>query len=90
MIGFAIHNPTAVTLRYWYDTYTKPPRFRVGEISLVQWADEGALEGEEDEMVNAMEHPDHHREYIPLKPSPRRNIQTYYGSIRHGDRHNVV
>jgi hypothetical protein len=91
MIGFAIYNPTVATLRQWYDAYAKPAQFRVGEINLVQWAqEESLLEDEEDVMVNAMEHPDHHSEYIPLKPSPRRNTQTYYGSIRRGDRHDIV
>jgi hypothetical protein len=91
MIGFATYNPTVATLRRWYGTYAKPPQFRAGEISLVQWAqEEGVLEDEEDVMVNAMEHPDHHSEYIPLKPSPRRDNRAYYGSIRRGDRLHFV
>jgi hypothetical protein len=90
MLGLVIYNPPAV-LRQWCDRYIKPSQFRVGEISLVQWTqEESVLEDEEDVMVNASEDTDHSSEYIPLKPSPRRNIQAHYGTIRRGDRYHFV
>ena len=65
-----------------------PAQFRVGEGKLVRWAQEDMeiLADEEDFMVNANANGDEDLglidEYIPLKPSPRKNFMPNYGSAR--------
>lgn len=88
IIGLLIYSPPVPVTKF-VNLYIRPLQFRVGEQRLIRWLQEDSvgLENldvdEEDVMVNAIPIDAVDVEagqYIPLKPSPRKNLVKNYGS----------
>ena len=82
-LGYLVRYPPPQVKRWVGATARKLP-FRVGEVVLVQWAEDALfIDDEEDVMVN-YEEEDDFDERIPLKPSPTRLSARFadYGTAR--------